>query len=235
MNRTITAIALALFLAWIAPAGLRAQSLETESLDGGWTILEGYRGGKGTAMGTVTITTDGEYRRLRWSIGKETFTGIGFLEGDGLYIGWAGGESYGIALYTIRSNGILDGRWIYARSDETPGTEHAVGGSLEKKESTYTVNGINPGSGTPYNGTMSLRRTGETWQVTWQVGDDIYYGVGLVVGNRFVVGWGGDAKDFGIAAYAVESDRLVGRLGFADVAGEGTEILGRTFQASPGK
>jgi hypothetical protein len=70
----------------------------------------------------------------------------------------------------------------------------------------YGVTGTNPGnSGSPYSGTVSVQRSGDTYQVTW-----------VIAGTRFV-GTGIGSKDFlavsyrsknlnGLALYAGQQD-----------------------------
>lgn len=212
---------------------LLAQTSPERPVDGAWTIVEGAYGGMEYG-GEVGIATAGLQKTLRWESGGIIYQGIGFYLDTTLYVGWGSGPSYGLVLYTIRPNGMLDGTWTYAGNDDLPGTEHAVGGSLEERSTLYTINGVNPGGG-EYSGTLRITRTGQTWQLRWEVGDVSYNGVGIRYGNRLVVGWGGSEKNYAVGAYAVEADRAVGTRALPDRPELGREVLGRITVATPGK
>jgi hypothetical protein len=49
---------------------------------------------------------------------------------------------------------------------------------------TYEIVGTNPNSGTEYKGTAEVTRTGETYSVTWTIGNSAITGTGL--GAKFV-------------------------------------------------
>lgn len=212
---------------------LLAQTSPERPVDGAWIIVEG-NDGRREYGGDVAIASAGSQKTLRWESEGIIYHGIGFYLDTTLYVGWGSGPSYGLVLYTIRPNGTLDGTWTYAGNDELPGTEHAVGGSLDERSTTYRVNGVNPGGG-QYSGTLSVTRTGQTWQLHWEVGDTSYDGVGIRSGNRLVVGWGGSQKNYAVAAYAVQADRAVGTRALPDRPELGREVLGRIVVATPGK
>ncbi len=212
---------------------LLAQGAAEQRVEGRWQIIEGLYDGRQYG-GEVQIDPLGMQKILRWTVQDAAFSGIGFYQNDALYVGWGTGPSYGLVLYTIRADGSLDGTWIYAGSDEVPGTEHAVRGSLDEAESVYMVSGVNPGRGSHYSGTMKVWRDGDLYHLRWEVGTGAYDGIGLRVGNRLVVGWGAGA-DFGVIAYAVEDGRLLGRVARAGGSEIGTEILGREMPATPGR
>src|SRR5262245_29869592 len=43
----------------------------------------------------------------------------------------------------------------------------------------YSIVGSNPGSGTKYAGTVTVERTGDTFRVTWDIGNQTYVGTGI--------------------------------------------------------
>jgi hypothetical protein len=53
-------------------------------------------------------------------------------------------------------------------------------------EGKYFVQGTNPGSGTGYEGTLIVQRTGETYSVVWDVGGTRY--VGTALGASYIKG-----------------------------------------------
>ena len=46
-------------------------------------------------------------------------------------------------------------------------------------EGTYTVEGTDPGSGSVYSGTVTVKRNGQTYAVLWNVDGTEYLGTGL--------------------------------------------------------
>ena len=55
--------------------------------------------------------------------------------------------------------------------------------ALAGPEGTYTVRGTNPGGQGVYSGTVSVRQTGQTYSVIWNVGGVKYTGTGLGAEN----------------------------------------------------
>lgn len=55
--------------------------------------------------------------------------------------------------------------------------------ALAGPEGTYTVRGTNPGGQGEYSGTVSVRQTGQTYSVIWNVGGVKYTGTGLGAEN----------------------------------------------------
>lgn len=58
---------------------------------------------------------------------------------------------------------------------------------------TFQVNGTNPGSGTAYAGTVTVRPTGDTFRVVWSIAGQTITGTGLWVDEKFVVGYPGNS------------------------------------------
>ena len=46
-------------------------------------------------------------------------------------------------------------------------------------EGQYRVRGTNPGGGSGYTGAVTVARSGQTYQVTWQIGSTRYVGTGI--------------------------------------------------------
>jgi hypothetical protein len=57
----------------------------------------------------------------------------------------------------------------------------------------FEVTGTNPGSGTRYVGTVTVRATGSTFRVTWRIAGQTIVGTGMWVDNKFVVGYPGNS------------------------------------------
>jgi hypothetical protein len=85
---------------------------------------------------------------------------------------------------------------------------------------TFKVQGKSPDSGKDYVGSVTVERTGETYKVTWKIGNSEYAGTGLgakFVGNRFEMGPASpddtaisvgyiSGKTFGMAMYFQQPD-----------------------------
>jgi hypothetical protein len=83
----------------------------------------------------------------------------------------------------------------------------------------FDVEGTNPGGGSTYRGTVSVRKTGETFRVVWVVGGQRYIGTGI--GNKdFLSVSYRSGNDTGLALYGEDGD---GWLGIWTYAG-GTQV-----------
>ncbi|MBW3538974.1 MAG: hypothetical protein KY476_01765 [Planctomycetes bacterium] len=52
----------------------------------------------------------------------------------------------------------------------------------------YTCTGTNPDGGA-YQGVVQIKKLGDAWQLTWQIGEESHEGIGLVTGNLLSVSW----------------------------------------------
>jgi hypothetical protein len=92
-------------------------------------------------------------------------------------------------------------------------------------EGSYAVTGTNP-DGTPYEGSLVVASTGDTYTFSWQTGQP-YEGIGLVDGNHVAVGWGGESC--GGVIYRIGDDgSLYGRWALMGTDAAGTESASRT-------
>jgi hypothetical protein len=80
--------------------------------------------------------------------------------------------------------------------------------ALAGPEGTYAMTGTNPGDHSPYKGVVEVRRTGETYAVTWRFGKDETHGIGtLAAGSDRTFAVSYDAgKSHGIALYELQGD-----------------------------
>jgi hypothetical protein len=70
---------------------------------------------------------------------------------------------------------------------------------------TYDVEGSGPGGSTTYRGTVEVTRTGETYRITWTIGEEIY--TGTAIGNDDVLSIAyasADSAQHGLAVYSRE-------------------------------
>jgi hypothetical protein len=66
----------------------------------------------------------------------------------------------------------------------------------------YQIVGTNPGSGTRYQGFVTVRATGSTFRVEWRIAGQTVVGTGMWVDNKFVVGYAGNS----VACYTEQGD-----------------------------
>lgn len=103
---------------------------------------------------------------------------------------------------------------------------YAIADSLE---GTYSVTGQNPGSQkTSYTGTLTIKKLGETYQVDWKIGNQLFGGAGIYYPDKklFTVGYA-DLKQgwFGIVNYDVVGNELKGKWTVYKKGNLGTENL----------
>lgn len=91
----------------------------------------------------------------------------------------------------------------------------------------YTVDGTNPGDGTPYKGEASITRNGIWYDIVWTIGADTFKGFGILDGQVLFVRWiGPDCQGFGTATYNVQADGTLDGTWLNDGQDEqGTELL----------
>jgi hypothetical protein len=74
---------------------------------------------------------------------------------------------------------------------------------------TYRVEGSNPGGSGNYSGTVSVTKTGETYQVVWVVGSTRYVGTGIGNKDFLAVSYkSGDGT--GLALYGADGGNWTG-------------------------
>lgn len=86
----------------------------------------------------------------------------------------------------------------------------------------YTVVGSNPGSGTKYTGTVTVEPTGDTFRVTWDIGNQTYVGTGIGSDEGFAVAYR-SGNQTGLAIYGAKGNDWAGvwtYTGGRDVGGE---------------
>lgn len=210
---------------------LSARDVSQEELEGTWEITDGETPDDNDYDGTVEISavrdTSNLYN-LDWETSRGDYTGLGFLEGDRLLIGYGlSDDIYGVALYKINKDGTLEGRWTYSEADGAVGTEMAIGGIRNRLEGDYKIDGTDPGQPeSTYNGILRINQVDDTYQVSWTVGDQILLGVGLRVDDWLIVGWGA-GDNFAVMDYEIDGDKVKGRSAMSGEADLGKEKLRR--------
>jgi hypothetical protein len=222
MNRIRSIVSLAVIL--VAAAISQGSAQVARSVDGLWSITDGkFLNGQGYT-GTVQVTSAEKFYKLNWNVGKASYNGLGFYENGHLFAGWGRGPSYGLVVYTIGNDGSLNGKWVFNGAGYI-GTEKSASGALKGDRSRFSVVGTNP-DGTTYNGQLAVEKKGETYHLSWTVGERSFPGVGIRVGNQLVVGWG-LVRDIGVISYDVTGDRAVGRWALPGGSTLGSETMVR--------
>ena len=72
------------------------------------------------------------------------------------------------------------------------------------QEGQYRVQGTNPGGGSPYSGTVTVQRTGDTFNVVWQIAGTRYVGTGIGGPDGLAVTYR-SGNDTGVAIYTPEA------------------------------
>jgi hypothetical protein len=76
-------------------------------------------------------------------------------------------------------------------------------------EGSYSIEGTNPGGGGNYTGTVTVRKTGETYSVIWVVGGTRYIGTGI--GNKeFIAVSYRSGNNTGLALYGEDGGNWTG-------------------------
>jgi hypothetical protein len=70
---------------------------------------------------------------------------------------------------------------------------------------SYRVNGNNPGGGGGYSGSVNVQRTGQTYRVTWDIGNQTFVGTGIGSRDFLAVSYRSGSQT-GLALYAQQSD-----------------------------
>ncbi|MGF1624551.1 MAG: hypothetical protein ACFCVH_06680 [Alphaproteobacteria bacterium] len=89
----------------------------------------------------------------------------------------------------------------------------------------YLVEGQNPDGASGYQGMASITATGDTFQVEWNIGEQLYFGTGIAYGEVLSVGYDG-----GTAYYQIGKDGVLHGL-WTTIGSDrlGTEILTPIF------
>ncbi|MHC1745281.1 MAG: tetratricopeptide repeat protein [Syntrophobacteraceae bacterium] len=112
------------------------------------------------------------------------------------------------------------------KAQDTPGSPQATGARPAQQEASlvegdYSVAGVNPG-GSPYEGTASIKRSGDRYNVNWQIGSDAFTGTGTLVGDTLTVNWKDGGGGAGLVIYTMTTE---GVLKGVWAGGKGSETL----------
>lgn len=175
--------------------------------DGNWKISNAKAPNGSTYKGSVAIAKLRNVHQLSWQTSGGNYTGVGIAKGSALYAGYGINIDYGVVVYELKADGSLDGVWTTNKSGGTTGTEKVMGGKA--LNGTYEITGTNAGSNSSYKGTLSIRKSGTVYSLTWKVGTTAYNGIGILDGNTLAVGWGFGAA-FGVVGYHINANAAKG-------------------------
>jgi Tfp pilus assembly protein PilF len=102
-----------------------------------------------------------------------------------------------------------------------PGSSGAAQSEASPIEGAYSVAGLNPG-GTQYEGTASIKRSGDRYSVNWQIAGDAFSGTGTLVGETLTVNWKDNGGNSGLVIYTMMTN---GVLKGVWAGGNGSETL----------
>jgi hypothetical protein len=181
-------------------------------------------GGGVKYTGTATISKiAGSMLKGKWSIGDNTFLGVGFQDDDDFSCGWSTKEKdANVVAYLVREDG-LDGVW-FEEGDTALGLEYLQPVGKMKKDlgGNYTIGSMKDGkwsakgkqpNGDPYTGSVVVKKRGEigegVYQFTWKFGANTEDGVGVRnvdsgQDDVISVGFADKADTFGALQYNIQ-------------------------------
>ncbi len=192
--------------------------------DGNWKISNAKAPNGSTYTGTVAVSKLRDIHQLSWQTSGGNYTGIGIAKGSTLYAGYGVNIDYGVVVYDLKADGSLDGVWSTNKSGGLIGTEKVIGGKA--LNGTYNITGTNEGNGSPYKGTLTIKKMGSVYALSWKVGATSYNGVGILDGNTLAVGWGFGAA-FGVVSYHISGNTAKGLWAMGGGNATGTEDLSK--------
>jgi len=196
------------------------------AFQGTWTISEAETLTDTPYSGTVQILGKKERYEVKWRTTASDTSGIGLANGNQLCVAW-GQEELGVVIYKLAPDGKLKGKWIdsSAASDKNVGLENATGGSPGEIAGEYDVKGMNP-AGESYEGTLTIEKTGKTYQLEWDIGGNSTKGVGIESDDTLFVAWA-VKEPVGVILYNFDGPRAKGVWTLAGESETATENLAK--------
>jgi len=161
--------------------------------------VEGRNPGGRPYKGMVAVTQTGDQFAFKWWVGTQVFDGTGQLAGRMLVINW--GDKTPV-VYTFGPLDSLDGEWADGSATERLTLHaHAASNPGTLKAGTYNVIGYDQ-NGRKYQGTVSITRQADRYQLDWKIGANAYKGEGTLDGGLLTVNWGSSTP----VVYALAAD-----------------------------
>ena len=198
-----------------------AQANGGVDISGSYSIAGEGDGQKYTGTATITKIAGSMYKG-KWTIGDNTFLGVGFQDDDDFSCGWSVQQKdANVVAYLVREDG-LDGVW-FEEGDTALGLEYLKPTGKMKKNlaGNYTIGSMKDGewkakgkqpSGDPYTGSVVVKpRTDigdSVYAFTWKFGSNTEDGVGvrnIDTGQDDVisVGFADSGKEYGALQYNI--------------------------------
>ncbi len=193
---------------------------------GTWKITEAATIAGVPYDGTVDITSSGPRYQVRWRLAANTVNGLALPFGSQLCVAY-GAKDVSVIVYKISPDGGLKGRWAYSNfsANDRDGLENVAGGEAGKIEGVHAVKGLNP-DGTSYQGTLTISKTGQTYQLQWEILGRLIKGVAIKVDDVLFAASAYEGS-FGVVGYTFERAQAKGVWTTAGEAKLGTETLAK--------
>ncbi len=188
---------------------------EPDRLEGVWRITEARTPTGQNYTGSLDVAaignTDNLYK-VSWETSEGNYSGLGFYEEGRLLVGAGLDEAiYGVALYRIQDDGTLDGKWTLSTANGAVGTEVATGRRQGQLTGEYQIRSTDPGEvDSSFGGTLTIAQLRDTYQLTWNVDDQTYRGIGLRMDDWLIVGWG-TGNDLAVLEYQFQGNEATAR------------------------
>lgn len=170
--------------------------------------------------GLLTIRPAGSGYNLTWEIDDSTYLyGNGLVVGEvlGVVCATENGKRVRVAAYKKDGEDIT-GIWVATHHDkyycEKSRGAADLAASSEGLKGSYTVAGSNP-NGSPYTGRIILAPTCNTYDVTWKMTSDTFYGTGITLGGVAVLGYANN-MGVGVGVYDIKQSHLEGNWVYTD-------------------
>ena len=194
------------------------------SIDGKYDATGTNAGGGSPYKADLVVTPHDDVYQFTWTSGKNSYDGVGVMTDNRVAVSFTDGNSgkgCGVVLYSIGSDGSLDGKVGYWGTN-TMETEKGVRktGSGSDLDGVYDITGKNP-EGKEYKGTLTVIQSGDGYTFDWNTGNTLS-GFGIRAGSYAAVGFGG--KQCSFVGYDVQPDgTLQGKWGSQGSRSLGTE------------
>lgn len=165
--------------------------------EGAWKIENAQLPNGKSYNGSLNIAKIGKAFDVDWKTSAGNYSGIGLLVDGKLFVGYGINSAYGVVVYKTNSTAQrLEGTWTTSQMNGKTGTEILTG-----KNGQYDLTGTNQ-DGSVYRGKLMMQKTGDAFQVQWNLGGQTYNGVGFMSGDYLVVGYG-FGQAFGTVEYVI--------------------------------
>ncbi|HEX2750809.1 MAG TPA: hypothetical protein VHM91_22580 [Verrucomicrobiales bacterium] len=182
----------------LALTGSIAQAEAPKKLE--FSITKGANpDGKGNYSGKVSFSREDAKTpyKVTWTLSNgDSYTGYGVASGDYMAVAY-GSEAMGVAIYKVNEK-TVDGTWAPAKDGAALGTYELKRGKV-KHQYVYS-------DGTPGTITIAPSEVKNVANVSYEMPDKKFGGIGLMDGDYMAVGAATGLKDFGVVIYRMNKD-----------------------------